>query len=85
MNESDLVTKICEEKCKVEVQAEKRSQLKCGLSAKFFTVVMSRVIKENGRFEVKRNRVISSNEFFVRYVIRYNNALTKFLLLKGFK
>ena len=51
----------------------------------FFTVVMSRAIKENGRFEVKRNRVISSNEFFVRYVIRYNNALTKFLLLKGFK
>ena len=35
LNTSELVTKNCEENCKVEVQAEKSSKLKRGLSTKF--------------------------------------------------
>ena len=66
LNTCELVTKKCEESCRVEVQVEKRSKLKCGVSTKFFTDVMTRAISSSEGFDMIRNRVISTNELFIR-------------------
>ena len=60
LNQSELVTKKCEENCKVDVQAEKRMQIQSGNDVKFLIVVMTRGIW------TKMNRVIATNELFVR-------------------
>ena len=66
LNQSELVTKKCEETCKVEVQAEKRTQLMSGRDVNFLTVVMTRSIWSNAEFKVIQNRIIAVNELFVR-------------------
>ena len=60
LNQSELVTKKCEENCKVDVQAEKRMRILSGMDTKFLIVVMTRSTW------TKRNRVIACNELIVR-------------------
>ena len=64
-NQSDLVTKRCEDGCNKIVQAQKQSQLVCGKDTDFITIVLSRSISTNEGFEVNFNRIVATNEVFI--------------------
>ena len=65
-NQSDLVTKKCEDGCNKIVQAQKRSQLVCGKETPFITVILSRWIETEEGFDVNRHRISSIDEVFIR-------------------
>ena len=62
-NQSDLVTKRCEDGCKKVVQAQKQSQLVCGKDTEFLTIVLSRSTATNN---INFNKIVSTNEVFIR-------------------
>ena len=65
-NQSDLVEKKCEDGCKRNVLAEKRSQLVCGLSTKFLIVVLGRAIATLEENELVNHEITSTKEVFIR-------------------
>ena len=65
-NQSDLVTKRCEDGCNRIVQARKQSQLICGKETNFITVILSRWIETDEGFDVNRSRITSTDEVFIR-------------------
>ena len=65
-NQSELVTKRCEDGCQKIVQAQKQSQLVCGESTDFLTIVLSRSVATDEGFDINCNRIVSTNEVFIR-------------------
>jgi len=63
LNQSELVAMECEENCRKTVQKEKRVQLRCGLEAKFFIVVLSRGVHGN---VINTKKIVATEEVFVR-------------------
>ena len=60
LNQSELVEKKCEDGCRMDVLAEKRSQLVCGLSTQFLIVVLTRAVT------TLDNKIKATDEVFIR-------------------
>ena len=77
-NQGDLVTMKCEENCKKDVQAEKKSQIKCGLETKFITVVLKRAIATDEGYEYNNEKIDAIGKLYIRYVQILHNTTNYF-------
>ena len=77
-NQGDLVTMKCEENCKKDVQAQKKSQIKCGLETKFITVVLKRAIATDEGYEYNNEKIDPVGELYIRYVQILHNTTNYF-------
>ena len=71
-NNSSLIGAFCEIGCKDLVQSEKRSTLTKAAEAEFFTVVLTRAVQTLDGFQINRNKIISTNDVFIRYIENTN-------------
>ena len=64
-NSASLVASDCE-KCKKRVQVEVRTQIRSIEDTKFITVLLSRGRDSLGGFALNMNRIISTEDMFIR-------------------
>ena len=65
-NTSDLVGRVCEDGCKKFTQAEIRNQIASVSQTKFILILLTRSIEVEHGYELNRNRIISTNDVFIR-------------------
>ena len=82
-NTSALVGRVCEDGCRKFTQAETRNQLTSAADSKFLIVLLTRAVETEGGYEINRNKIIATNDVFIRYEIfsRLNDCNDYF---KGF-
>ena len=66
-NTSDLVGQVCEDGCRKITQAETRNQLTSAANSKFLIILLARAVETEEGYEINRNKIISTNDVFIRY------------------
>ena len=65
-NASSLVGVFCENGCQSMIEAEKSSKVTRTAETEFITVILTRAIETLDGFQLNKNKVIPTNDVFIR-------------------
>ena len=68
---SNLNARLCNAKCKIICQYEKRVQISLVRETEFFITILSRAIETLNGYQLNENQIISTNDVYIRYEMNF--------------